>query len=1299
MQCLSGPLGNDSDFDLIVFKDAAFDIGRSIVQTSFENNLPYSPVISSSLHQHSIQGRHSCIQPPLSCINEWLSSYSTAKQNDPSGTSALIVLPKFFRKKSWHRHIRRCHHLVSFTPAEFPDLHKYVSLRNSHNVLKFPSWTFDLWYDPPERPASFNRTIYNGDTSSSLVMVFKCKLRGTLVAVLIDSGATHSFVDTALAKRLKLPLQDKPSSVTCGGNTFIQSPGKVAASVVIDSYSDHLEFIVMPLPSAKDFQVVLGQDWLLRYGALIDYTSNSVSFQRQGRVHKFFGKPSDSSCLFSALPIPEPDNGFLMSLHSPGGQSTDDAIGKDKARQILKDFADVFQDIPSGLPPDRGTGHTIPTGTHPPVHRHMYKMSPKEKKCAEDMVDELLQKGWIRPSSSPYSSPILFVQKKDGSLRMCVDYRALNQQTIKDRYPLPRIDDLLDKLLGAQVFTSLDLQSGYHQIRISEDDIPKTAFITHQGLYEYQVLPFGLSNAPAAFQREMNGIFTNLPFVLVYMDDILVFSKNEDDHKEHLVAVLKVLRDQNFYAKLAKCSFFQSEVHFLGHVVSSRGIHVDPGKVKVVTDWPEPKNPSELRSFLGLSNYFKKFIAGYSSVIAPLAKLTSSEEFTFDEKEREAFQFLKNALCKAPVLAIPDDSKPYTLITDASGFGCGAVLMQEDRPVAFWSYKMLPAEKNYSVGEQEMLSVIKALEHWRHYLEGAVSLTIITDHRPNVTFTTKAPESLNRRQVRWLETLARFNYEFQWMKGSTNIADPLSRKSSLLHLSAELESPSMEFLQTVQDGYSHDLSFQDERFTKHFTFDGKLWFKDSLIVIPNASDLRSKCIQLHHDSPYSGHLGVQRTIDLITRFYWWPGIYSDVKDFVIHCDICQRTKVPTQRLPGLLQPLQIPGRRWQSIGTDMITRLPESVRGNNAIIVFVDRLSKMVHLAPTTMKVTSQEYAEIFLKEVYSKHGMPTDIVSDRDPRFTSEFFRLFCQSLGIQQNMSVAFHHETDGQTERMNQFVESVLRAFINPEQNNWDLLLPLVEFAINNAYQASIKTSPFFLNYGEHPRTPSDSSIPLRGVSNENRLQQIHLAVKRAKASIQAAQDSMAAYENRHRRDLEFQVGDFVLLHSKNLDLHFPGSKKLAHLYFGPFKVLQRVGKLNYELEVPNSMKIHDVFHISSLKLYRSRGDGIIVPPPAFLPTGFFEDEISSIAEHLFTENSTDFLVIWKDNTSEWIPFQFLGNARDLVSDYCKRNGIPMPVLKSQAKKAKRIERNQVYKEQRAGVRKSARIAAKNDFMEIS
>ena len=430
-----------------------------------------------------------------------------------------------------------------------------------------------------------------------------------------------------------------------------------------------------------------------------------------------------------------------------------------------------------------------------------------------------------------------------------------------------------------------------------------------------------------------------------------------------------------------------------------------------------------MRSFLGLSNYFKRFVSKHSEITAPLVKLCDpdSTKFELDDLARDALSQLKELLTNAPILAIPDDTLPYELICDASGFGCGAVLPQNERPIAFWSCKMNPAETRYHAGEQELLAVVKALEHFRPYIEGAVHLTVITDHRPNVTLYSRPHSQLSGRQVRWLQFLSRFCIQWEWRKGISNIADPLSRIPCLNSFTAsQMQTPSDQLLDEIQEAYVHDPYFKDSRKTRQLSFDGSYWRRKTSIVVPNYSGLREQCIRLHHDLPYSGHLGRDRTLDLISRHYWWPGIYTDVSHYANHCDQCQRNKVPAQKLPGLLQPLEIPGHKWESVSTDLITQLPETTKGHTAIVCFVDKLTKMVHLAATVTTIDSKEFVHLFMKEVLAKHGLPRTIVSDRDTRFTSEFFRDVCRYLQIERSMSTAFHPQSDGQTERSNRFVK---------------------------------------------------------------------------------------------------------------------------------------------------------------------------------------------------------------------------------------------------------------------------------------
>ena len=395
-------------------------------------------------------------------------------------------------------------------------------------------------------------------------------------------------------------------------------------------------------------------------------------------------------------------------------------------------------------------------------------------------MKKLLLNGYIEPSKSPFGANVRFVQKKDGTLRMCLDYRALNKITVHNKYPLPRIDDLIDKMSGAKCFSSLDLASGYHQIRIAEEDVPKTAFSTPFGHYQFKVLAFGLTNAPATFQYAMNDLFAAQlgRYVCVYLDDILIFSKNAEDHEKHLEEVLSILEKNKFFAKLSKCDFNRNELLYLGHIIGADGMKVDPAKIATVASWPAPRDLQQLRSFLGLTNYFRKFIQGYAARCKPLTALTcKGVDYAWTPERQAAFDGLKLDLTTAPVLKAPDFSKAFEVVTDSSQWSLGGVLLQEGQPLAYTSRKMIPAELNYTVSEQECLATVHAMKIWRCYLEGIDSdkLTLVTDHNPNVHL--QDQQSLSRRQVRWIEFLQRFHFKWSYRPGRLNVADPISRRT------------------------------------------------------------------------------------------------------------------------------------------------------------------------------------------------------------------------------------------------------------------------------------------------------------------------------------------------------------------------------------------------------------------------------------------------------------------------------------------------------------------------------------------
>jgi hypothetical protein len=453
---------------------------------------------------------------------------------------------------------------------------------------------------------------------------------------------------------------------------------------------------------------------------------------------------------------------------------------------VVREFLDVFPEELSGLPPERDVEFSIELkpGTAP-VSRRSYRMPPNELAELKTQLQDLLEKGFIRPSSSPWGCPAIFVKKKDQTLRMCVDYRPLNEVTIKNKYPLPRIDLLFDQLVEAKVFSKIDLRSGYHQIRVRLEDIPKTAFTTRYGLYEYFVMSFELTNAPAHFTYLMNSVFMLEldKFVVVFIDDILIYSKSKEEHATHLRVVLTRLWEHKLYAKFSKCEFWLDRVPFLGHILSAEGVAVDPSKVKDILEWKPPTTVHLVRSFLGIVGYYRRFIPEFSKFSKPITELLKNNvKFNWTPECNEAFEKLKKFLTTAPVLAQPDIEKSFDVYCDASSTGIGCVLMQEGRVIAYASRQLKRHEEHYPTHDLELVAVVHALKIWRHYLLGN-TCHIYTDHKSLKYIFTQA--ELNMRQRRWLELIKDYDLEVHYHPGKANVvADALSRKEHLCYLSA-----------------------------------------------------------------------------------------------------------------------------------------------------------------------------------------------------------------------------------------------------------------------------------------------------------------------------------------------------------------------------------------------------------------------------------------------------------------------------------------------------------------------------------
>ncbi|GJU07738.1 putative reverse transcriptase domain-containing protein, partial [Tanacetum coccineum] len=605
-------------------------------------------------------------------------------------------------------------------------------------------------------PAKVYVVGHAGTNPDSNVVTGMFLLNNRYASILFDTGADRSFVSTAFSSQIDIT----PSTLDhyydveladrriIGLNTILRG---CTLNLLIHPFNINL----MPVELGS-FDAIIGMDWLAKYQAIIVCAEKIVRIPWGNETLIVHGDGSNQ-----------------------GNETRLNIISCTKTQKYLLKGCPIFlaHDLP-GLPPARQVEFQIDlVPGAAPVARAPYRLAPSEMKELSEQLQELSDKGFIRPSSSPWGAPVLFVKKKDGSFRMCIDYRELNKLTVKNRYPLPRIDDLFDQLQGSSVYSKIDLRSGYHQLRVREEDIPKTAFRTRYGHYEFQVMPFGLTNAPAVFMDLMNRVCKPYldKFVIVFIDDILVYSKNKQEHKEHLKLILELLKKEELYAKFSKCEFWIPKVQFLGHVIDSKGIHVDPAKIEAIKDWASPKSPTEIRQFLGLAGYYRRFIEGFSKIAKPMTKLTQKKvKFVWGDKQEAAFQLLKQKLCSAPILALPEGSEDFIAYCDASKKGLGAVLMQREKVIAYASRQLKIHEKNYTTHDLELGAVVFALKIWRHYLYGT-KCTVFTDHKSLQHILNQ--KELNMRQRRWLELLSDYDCEIRYHPGKANVvADALSRK-------------------------------------------------------------------------------------------------------------------------------------------------------------------------------------------------------------------------------------------------------------------------------------------------------------------------------------------------------------------------------------------------------------------------------------------------------------------------------------------------------------------------------------------
>jgi hypothetical protein len=1319
--------------------------------------------------------------------------------------------------------------------------------------------------------------------------------------------------------------------------------------------------------------------------------SDSSEKQRRGEVHDFLMQTPEHE--------DESDQNIKQRMKQKEQQKSPAAIAV--SERLKKEFKDMIPDeIPAGLPPSRGHELRItlkPNSKTP--SRVPPRSSHKHVQFEMKWIQEMLDKKLIRRSQSEFASPHFYVEKPEtattGVYRAVTDYRGLNEITVKNKYPLPRADELFDRLANAKFFSKIDLKTGFYQILIAEADRHKTAFTTCQGLFEYNVLPMGLCNSPAIFMQLMNDTFREElnKSVLVFLDDIVVYSNSLEEHERHLRQVFKKLREQRLYVNKKKSELCCEEVEFLGHFVGKDGIRVMQDKIEAIQQWPQPRNLKELRAFLGLAGYYRRFVKGYSDIALPLSDLvrtTAGSRFSdhWSKAQDQAFSALKQALAHTPVLDLPDPQLPYVIHCDASGYAVGAVLQQDRgeglRPISFMSKKMNAAETRYPVHEQELLAIITALDLWRHHLEGTDKpICIRTDHKSLIHFQTQP--MLSGRQTRWIETLSRYNYVIEYIKGEENVvADALSRRVDhndgsipldrkpafvdskgtfeLNHILTVESRAMMEELQAIagnmrqhtlqqkedrrksseyatkiypagelvlpaakrggarvtptqrcvadnaqgnqcgaktakgrychnhmrtQEGlrvtkstvakaglglfaakdfskgqhvadytgdqlllrtdnsggeyvlqmskregidasrtnsgygrWANDPKGSDNRantefvvntqyrtgrlrttravkkgeelfvaygvdywktfgpdaqvvvapaaksagtgqeedpivintialegacrryggvdgkgeivvteeinatevaaeFSSSFVADfekaceadakhqlfindrkarsataagngyrldlreGRLW-KDGRLWVPDNKALRTRIIRECHDSPLGGHLGRDKTIGLIAKYFVWGNMAKEVGEYTATCEQCQRNKPDQRKTAGTLMPIPSPTEPGHTWTMDLITGLPPSQSGNDAIAVWVCKLTKLKHYTACKTAIDAPTMAKLFMRDIVRLHGLPKSVISDRDPRFTAHFWKEFWNTLGTTLNMSTAFHPQSDGQTENANKTLEIMLRPRVDFDQTDWDEHLAAAELAINNAKNETTGYSPFYLFYGRDATLPMDLAIA-RLVKSPDKFGKNPAAVEAlvrwqqallfARSNTVKAQQRQKKYADQHRRSEEYQVGEKLFLSTAHLKLlgETQRAKKFTERYVGPYRVKKVVNRNSYELELPPTLKIHPVINVSQLKrhldgsaAFPDRPIEVTRPPPvATEDSGAPEFEVERILDHRRAGRGKviQYLVSWKGypiSESTWERIENLDGALDLVIQYNQKKHIDLGVV---------------------------------------
>ena len=981
---------------------------------------------------------------------------------------------------------------------------------------------------------------------------------------------------------------------------------------------------------------------------------------------------------------------------------------------LLRDHGQIFRDdVPSRMVPSRGVWDAEllfadPQDAKRPISLKSYRLSPEETRALSLILRDMLLRGTIKPSSSPWGAPVFLVPKSDGGWRLCCDYRLLNSKLVHEAYSLPAADQLFDLFKDAKFFSTHDCTWGYHQLRWKKKSIPYTAIKTHLGTFEFLVMNFGPTSSPSQWQRLVEAILRPVlgEFAIIFLDDLCVFSKTAEDHAVHLRKVYRLLAKNRIYLRFSKCFFFNTQFKFLGWIIKDGTLGTDPEKIKVLKEWPVPTSKREVRSFTGFCNFYRKLVKNFSEILAPLFDLQKDEipdkEASFAQhwtaRHTAAFETAKEALTTAPVISIVDPALPYLLHPDASQTAVGGVLEQElqlqtTAVIAYLSKRLSSTQEHYAPGKLELLAIIVCLQHWRHYLLGCKGgFTIYTDHEPLLAIkTTKNP---SRMLLRWMYFIEQFNFKVKHIKGTDQKGDMLSRppasgSSDELPLTLSEDDPSddiipsltalassslpsdideplhTDVLNKIRQSYQSDdlakaIFKEPQKFTGKFrVINGLIFYVKSgrpKLLLPDAlPELRQKTFDIAHSHPTGGHFGNKRTLMKVQRSYFWPSMREDIEQWVRDCNICLTSKRLTLAQPVGL-PHEVPHECWEVMFMDETSGFPPS-EGYDAIWIFVCKLSKMAHFVPVKkLGLTSAKLATLFFQHVFRLHGMPRIIVSDRDRLIDTEFWQTLMKKAGSVSLMSTPQHPQTDSTGEATVRTCVDICRRFVNSNQNDWYELLPALEFAYNDT-PTETGFSPFEINLTRHPRSTQslltdealrEGAPPGPAADSVATLRKHGNIIREVRVHLQQTAARVAepapVVHKRHRLE-RFIVDDLVFLHRSRAGVSFP-QNKMAKLWVGPFTVVKIVSAVAYELNLPLSMRVNRVVNIRFLRrALPGQREDIVSGPPEEPDQRICEEDLKIISLSVYTD---------EDNITDLLATTPFGTYT--VHELCKRQHFP-------------------------------------------